>query len=371
MQVAQATATPLFENQTKEPNEDNQPVLANEQDLIPIALLAKMLQERPEIKELLFEEPGLATNENKAPTSSLNQSPVRDSSRMTLWNKFRHQFVDGPDWFKQFRNWFTLSLNGVGISLNALAVIGKTILPKPVQEYVDEKAEWFSRYIVPVSFTWNGIEALVGHKPLEALARVLPGAAFVALPFHNFNFATGISSTLNYIFEHVADRHGGVQPGNGNMLENFKEVGKTTLSVIKDALSFNPEHEDLPKRLATLGMGIGTLGGLAFAAKSRDSFAAKLFGNMRNIGGLIADWKLVFNDVEDKSRSRDLRLVGSSCSTASILNILMRWVGPEAARMLNHIAIALDDFGLTYWAHASKKDNDKVLRQKIGLLNAA
>jgi hypothetical protein len=91
---------------------------------------------------------------------------------------------------------------------------------------------------------------------------------------------------------------------------------------------------------------------------------ARFFGNMRNVGGILADYKLVFNKVADPARSNDQKIVGGTCSLASILNILMRWVDPKLARALNHISIAADDFGLTYWAQSSKRDNDEAQKAK-------
>jgi hypothetical protein len=34
-------------------------------------------------------------------------------------------------------------------------------------------------------------------------------------------------------------------------------------------------------------------------------------------------------------------------------------VNPDVGRILNHLSIAADDFGLTYWAQMSKADNDR------------
>jgi hypothetical protein len=130
--------------------------------------------------------------------------------------------------------------------------------------------------------------------------------------------------------------------------------------VLKDIFTGNRSKEDLAKQIGTIFLLAGSIGGSIFAHKERDSKSARFFGNMRNIGGIVADWKLIFNDVKDDARRAfDLRFVGGMCSTASILNILMRWVDPALARTLNHISIALDDFGLTYWAQSSKRDNDQ------------
>ncbi len=231
-------------------------------------------------------------------------------------------------------------------------------------KFLDEKSEWFAKYIIPFTFGWNGIEALMGKRLPEAISRLIPASLFCVLPFYNLNLATGISSGLNCLFEHVKDRHGGKNPGEGDLWKNTQEVLKTSKNIFKDIIKGDQSKEDLGKQLSTIFLLLGSLGGLALAKDSRDSGLARFFGNMRNIGGLIADYKLVFNTVEEPARARDQKIVGGTCTIASILNILMRWVDPKLARALNHISIAADDFGLTYWAQSSKRDNDAAQKVK-------
>ncbi len=294
--------------------------------------------------------------------------PISPQPPIKTWENFRKLFTDkGPTGFQAFRNYFTLSLNSVGIIFNFLAVItgNSNIVSKKISEKIDKGSEWFSRYIIPLSFGWNGIEALVGNRAVEAVARIIPAISFLFLPFYNLNIATGVSSGLQYLFELVKDRHGGKNPATHSIKENAKQTIQTSLAILKDIFTFNQTHEDFKKQISTAFMLIGSFGGLAFASKDRDSLLARFFGNMRNIGGLVADWKLIFNDVKNNiRRAFDLRLVGSLCSTASIMNIIMRWVNPELARTLNHISIAIDDFGLTYWAQCSKRDNDEQFADK-------
>lgn len=290
--------------------------------------------------------------------NQISQPPKPKIEDFSTWDKLRHKFFNGPDWFQTFRNTFTLGLNSFGILFNLIAVVATNskLFKADTTKFLDEKSEWFSKYIIPVSFTWSGIESLMKNRLAEAAARIIPASLFTVLPFYNLNMATGVSSALNYLFEHVADRHGGKHPGGDNMLANAKAVVKTSIDVFRDIFHLDTSKESFAKQIGTLFMSAGSLGGLLFAPKDRDSIWARLFGNMRNIGGLVADWKLIFNDVmNDPSRAFDLRLVGSLCSTASILNILMRWVDPKLARSLNHIGTALDDLGLTYWANQTSK----------------
>lgn len=331
---------------------------------------------RPKEKSL---ETALPNNHKPSIQEPLTQNLISNNSNISIhapetqsgvgiWENFRKYFQDGENKkFNFFRENFTLGLNTIGIILNFMAVISgnSKMMSKELSQKLDKGSEWFSKYVIPLSFGWNGIEAAVGNRGLEAFARIVPAIAFFFLPFHNLNIATGVSSGLQYLFELVRDRHGGKNPATHNILENAKETLKTSFSIFKDILTFNRTHEDLPKQISASFLLMGSIGGLIFSPTERDSYLARFFGNMRNIGGLVADWKLIFNDVKNNlRRAFDLRLVGSLCSTASILNIIMRWVNPELSRSLNHIAIAIDDFGLTYWAQCSKRDNDEQFKQK-------
>lgn len=292
------------------------------------------------------------------------QNPSLESKNI-WWDKFKTEFCEaGPPGFQHFRNYFTLVLNGVGIAMNTMAVIGSNnkIFPKEVAKFIDEKSEWFTKYLIPFGFAWNAVEAFVGQRPVECLSRLIPAVSFWALPFYNFNLATGVSSGINHMLELVQNRNGGKQLGN-NMIENTKLVLKNFYDIFKDMFLLKKAPEKFTEQLGALCLLGGSIGGILFAKKDRDSGAARFFGNMRNAGGMVVDVDLICNKDPHPTRARDKKIVGLTCITASILNILMRWVSPELARSLNHISIAADDFGLTYWAQSSKREND--LQQKV------
>ncbi|MCE2928269.1 MAG: hypothetical protein LW817_01400 [Candidatus Caenarcaniphilales bacterium] len=292
-----------------------------------------------------------------------NKTKERD-----LVSELIHRFENGPQWFQNFRTYFSLGITTLGAIFNGLAALANStnIFGKNFSHLMDKQGELFAKYIIPFTLGWNGIEACFGKRPIEALSRFIPGISFLFLPFYNLNFATGFSSAMSYLFEHIKDRHGGTHPHPDSMLDNSKAVLQTSVDIFKDMFTLNTKTESFPKQIATLFLFLGSIGGGLFASQDRDSFAARLFGNMRNIGGGIADILLIFNDAKgDPSRRRDQTIVGSSCLAASIANILMRWVkNPKLARTLTHISLAMDNFGLSYWAQSSKKDNDKRIQAK-------
>ena len=350
-EIAGLNPAPAYQNDKPEPN-------TIDQDKTETVLIEDGVVKSPADFEILHEEKTEAT---EAKTES-EEKPTTNPERNFV-EKF---FYEGPQWFQHFRNHFVTALNAVGIGLNTFAVIAssnKNVMPEPVAQYLDKTAEWYSRYVVSLGFGWNGIESLVGKRPMEAAARFLPALGFMVLPFYNFNLSTGISSFMSYVLDKVVRRNGDVQPGIGSSWENTKGIMKHTKDIFKDFFS-TKSKESLIERLSIAGMGIGTFGGLLFASQQRDSWMARFFGNLRNVGGLVGDYELVFNN--DKTwRGPHKKTVGLTCSTASILNIIARWVSPELGRILNHLSIAADDFGLTYWAQMSKKDNDEATGNKV------
>jgi hypothetical protein len=295
----------------------------------------------------------------------IHEAPTKASStKLENLSSIQEFFKNGPEWFQYFRNYFVMGLNSIGIALNSTSVIAtnSNIMPKPVAEYLDKAAEWYSRYVVPLGFAWNGVESLVGKRPLESIARFAPAIGFLALPFYNFNLVTGLSSGITYLLGKVVERNGNKQPGVGSAMENTKGILKHTVDVFKELFDSKSKESTMDK-ISILGMMIGSTGGLFMAPNQRDSFTARIFGTLRNIGGLVGDYELVFNN-DQTWRGKHKRAVGLTCSLASILNMIARFVDPKLGRTLNHLSIAADDFGLTYWAQMSKKDNDEASGKK-------
>lgn len=304
----------------------------------------------PEIGQSRF----AASGAREALDALFQAQPALREKPKSQWQKLQHSFENGPPAFQKFRSLFSLSLNSFGILFNMLGVVGLLgkVFPKKTGELLDKKSEWYSRYVVPLSFAWSGIEAVMGNRLFESVLRFIPAISFWALPFYNFSTATGISSGFNTLLGLVNQRHGGKQP-NASIAENTKTVFRTFADIFSDALTRKSSTEELKNVIASSFMLGGSFGGMLFANQDRNTILAKFFGNMRNLGGLITDISLLFSNYKHD------RVVGATCGFASVLNIIMRWVSEDVARAINHISIALDDFGLTYWAHESKRQNDR------------
>jgi membrane protein implicated in regulation of membrane protease activity len=281
------------------------------------------------------------------------EEPSKHKGIESTWRKFRDYFRKPTAAFNMVRNFFTMGLNIVGVALNFAAVIVKGIpaVGPKISDWLDKKSEWFSRYIIPFSFAWNGLEAAAGNRFIESLARAVPAVLFWVLPFYNFNMATGISSGISYLLKLVDKRYDGKTP-DSSPLENAKATLGMIGKMISDYAKKKLNVGDFLDIFTVTGMLSGATGGLAFAGKDRNTWAARLFGLVRNLAGLSGDARFVANgDIHD-------RIAGSTMMFASVLNVFMRWVSDDMARVLNHLSIAFDDFGLCYWANESKRKND-------------
>lgn len=279
--------------------------------------------------------------------------PSKHSGLENWWRKFRDYFRKPTAAFNKVRSFFTMGLNIIGVVLNFGAVIVKgvpTVGPK-VKDWLDKKSEWFSRYVIPFSFAWNGMEAAAGNRFVEAAARLVPAALFWMLPFYNFNMATGISSSINYLLHLIDGEYKGKTPDDsplGNTKAVFSKLGEMISGIATKKWTVT----GILDGFTVLGMLGGSTGGLAFANKVRDSWPARLFGLVRSSAGFTGDARFVQGNDLHK------RFAGALMMVASVLNVFMRWVGDDTARILNHLSIALDDFGLTYWVNESKRRND-------------
>lgn len=280
------------------------------------------------------------------------------------WDSMRKKFLHGPKEFQNFRNHFSPSLNYICVFLNALTALNSNIkfLPNTITKLCEASAENFARYSIPASYTWNSLEALMGNRAIESIVRFLPALSFFVLPFHNFNIATGISSGLNNLNDLITERLGGKQPSE-SVSQNVNAVLKEGQQLVKEFFTtikpLKPAANEVGMldQFSTISTITGGCGGLLFAAQDRNSLPAKFFGSFGNIGGFLLDISMAF------SKNARKRVIGLSCGLASLSNILMRFVNKKLSKFLNHVSIAADTFGMTYWAQSSKEINDLVINR--------
>ena len=108
------------------------------------------------------------------------------------------------------RDYFSPVINGIAIVANTLSAIGivSNSFPEKLNNFLDKKSEWFSKFVVPISFASNGLEALAGQRLIEASLRFIPAISFWALPMFNFTYPMGLFSGSNTILSMIHKRLG-------------------------------------------------------------------------------------------------------------------------------------------------------------------
>jgi hypothetical protein len=270
-----------------------------------------------------------------------------------IWSSVQQRFYDPNSPIKLLRDHFTPSINYLSVILNSLAVLDPTnkFFSLETNKSIDKIASKFSQFMIPLSYCWSGIEALMSNKAVEAVMRFLPASTFLVLPFFNINFANGFSSGFNNLIDLLTARLGARQ-NTSSIIANARSVLPELKNLARDFLTkiqpLSGSRETLADQVATLGTILGNLGGILFARQERDSGLARMFGFFSNATGFVMDFRNIV------SRNIRKQIVGYSCALASISNILTRFVDPNLSRILNHISIVADGFGLSYWAQSSK-----------------
>jgi hypothetical protein len=270
-----------------------------------------------------------------------------------IWTSVQRRFYDPSSPVKFLRDHLTPSINYLSVFLNSLAVLDPTnkFFSLETNKTLDNISSKFSQFMIPLSYCWSGIEALMSNKAIEAVMRFLPASTFFVMPFFNVNFANGFSSGCNNLIDLIAARLGSRQNTSSlranvtSVLPELKNIAREFLTKIQP---LSGSRETLADQVATLGTIFGNLGGILFARQERDSTLAKMFGFLSNATGFVMDFRNII------SRNIRKQIVGYSCALASISNILTRFVDPNLSRILNHISIVADGFGLSYWAQSSK-----------------
>jgi len=291
--------------------------------------------------------------------AAINQQPLQETTKDVKQDNGTLAYIrkNYPSWF----NWSTMILHTLGAMLPFVSVV-----PQNVSKAVKDFAIKFSRYGISAVKIHTGLEALSGKRMYEAIARVLP--AFIIpglkLPFFNFHLAYGLSSGINVVLEHMNDRIGelskddSVKTNNKKVIDGFK-------SMLHDLINGVHIKERTKLGLALGGgaaMIAGTVPALLFARDSLNSWASKLFGSVRAIGGLMGDLSIIlFSSKTDPEEKRKEQLVGSFYLIPSMMDFMQRWItqSSDANEIFNHAKTALNTIAEVLWSSLSTDRNIK------------
>lgn len=309
-------------------------------------------------------DPIMVNNPIEAPffgaslASAEQKSDLQTKSLTKKQNPLSYIRKNYPSWF----NWATMILHTLGAMLPFVSII-----PSNISKSVKKFAENFSRYGIPAVKIHTGLEALQGKRLFEAIARVLPAVIIpgLKLPFFNFHLAYGLSSGINVVLEHMNDRIGELSKKDSFATNNTKVINGFK-SMITDLIQ-GVHFKERTKLGLALGGGAAMIAGaipaLLFAKNSLNSWASKIFGSLRAVGGLMGDLSIIlFSSKTDPEEKRKEQLVGSFYLIPSMMDFIQRWISQssDANEIFNHAKTALNTIAEVLWSSLS---TDRNIRQ--------
>lgn len=326
-------------------------------------------------------------------------SSEHDSNEETVNKQETKQGEDGKDAFSKAGEKVGIYSNVAAGALHTLAIATQVIdklniplIPKDLTGKINKFTQEFSRYVVPFNYLLNGISALKGNRLLEGLIRFSIPGLLLTVPFFNFTIPYGISSGFNFFHEAVLKN---LKDKNGHLSfkdwkDNTKQVWDESKNIfkalfsgesIKELLSFKLSKQK-QQAFGSLSIALSAAASLLTARTERNSFAAKLWGGLRNGLGGYCDLILAFgkDDVKpgekefvgsikelkehyNNKATRKNVIAGGFMGVASALGVFHRlFVKSEwLANIIVHLQMLLDNIGFTAWG---LKSNDITNEEK-------
>jgi len=330
--------------QIKTPNKNNIALEQNSAGPAPVNAAQNQIQKEtnPTIDQTELKE---QIHQDKAPTQNTTSNNKDESTQKGILKIIRDRY---PNW-----------CNSIAALLHSLAPALPYLpfVPEKFSKMVDKAAVIFSKSVVPIAMLHNSWEAFVGKRGIESIIKLVTPALLYTVPLHNFNIPYGLHSSVKLILDKAM--HKAPQRKEQSFGQNFKDMTQGAKNLFGDFFAGKGDWDLNSTVFAFANMLFGSVGGYLFARTERDSWPAKIFGLIRNIGGLVGDVNISI--VGDEHEKKAGRLMG----LASIFGIIQRWIpDPKVARIFSHALIACDDIGFNIWSNDSKRRNDKVEEQK-------
>lgn len=308
---------------------------------------------------------------------------------------FERLTASNPSLKKFFDN-FGLITNSIAAVFHTVASAAPFLksISKPLAEKIDNFAVQFARYIVPLNFIKNGIEALENNNIVESVIRFSLPTMLMSkmLPFVNFMVAYGLHSGLSIFYQEAIDGLKAKSKDGQVKFKNFSENVNMVFGELKNVCK-NITKASMKSQgymLSGILMLIGSVGGLLFARNDRDTFFAKLFGVLfRNLGGAVGDLVLIAhhpdgigknmtwgemmgtikkdgllkfiggyfsNFTKAWKKSPDAKMIGGFAGVASLLGPVLRYVKDDrVGNIVGHIIEAFNNFAYTIWGNMNRR----------------
>jgi hypothetical protein len=241
--------------------------------------------------------------------------------------------------------------------------LGKLVLPNKLAEMIDKYSLTVSKIINVTNNGYAGIEALIGKRAWEGLARIAYSVIIPFVPLESVFSASGISSgptMMEQAQRHKLSHLAPAQSLGEDLKRNFSAFKEMFVESIRGLPFISKERKIFVSRakekghtmfFCAWGNFLGAILGF-FAGNNHNSFIGKIASFLRNAGGLGCDWaKGIHNDINN-------RISGILYFGVSALDFAKSFVDDNSANIMSHFSMVLNNFANLFYVNTTKATTD-------------
>lgn len=340
--------------------------LPTDEELASIPEVERNVQNPNDLEQELLQD----SEQSKLELESKNEALAKEGDKSS--NDWFAKIAKNHPLVAKFVDRFGLISNGFAFVFHGLSSVAPYLektFSKAASDKINDFTIAFARYVVPLNFVKNGINAMRKNNLIEGLIRWSLPAFLATVPFFNFVLPYGLHSGASIIYD-AAQK---VLTARGKETfdsfgDNVKSIFGATGEVIKSFKHGMGMNQWMV--ISGLSMLIGSVGGYVFAKDERSSLSAKAFMWFRTFGGGFGDLLFMLERPENLMKVKDgwkdfktackingsKKLVGVFAGIASLLSPFLRFVKNEKpANVIGHVMEACNNFAYTLWGYACEK----------------
>ena len=316
----------------------------------------------------------LTTNQalNSKPDSET--SLQQETSRRSLDNISRESLenLHGKDSEKPklIHNFLNNPVLNIALGLASVLSAGTDFIhiPKPLKQIVDKYSIVSIKGAMIARYLETAVEAFNQNRVVESVGRLMGVAALPLVKLNDLTLASGLGEfipQLDLALEGKVQQKKSLrlsaQPETKfeNLKIWFSSLGEAYKEIFSGGLGENrklfPTDKDEGHTLVMAGTltFLGAALGMLFGTKSRD-LANKVFGSIRSLGGLVADYTLLTHP------DSNMRKTGVVTTIGSMVDGIQRFLPENTLNTINHLNLLntmLANQFLTDRTH-NKSEND-------------
>ncbi len=294
--------------------------------------------------------------ENYEDTRNVNNGTGHQFSKLNLI----HKFLGNP-------------LLTACLALGSVVSAGTDFIkvPELLKRAVDKYSVVLIKGVMMVRYLETAMEAFNRNRVVESAGRLMGLAALPLVKLNDLTLATGLGEfipQLDLALEGKVKQRRALNISDKpetkyeNLKMWFSSLGEAYKEIFSGGLGENrklfPAGKDEGHTLVMAGTltFLGSALGMLLGAKSRD-LANKVFGSVRSLGGLVADYTLLTHP------DSNMRKAGIVTTIGSIVDGIQRFLPEKTLNTINHLNLLNGMFAnqlLTGRTHETSEDNVKV-----------